>query len=102
MFSPWLHMTTSFSSTIVITTPLLKECIQYVTPHAADWKVIGILLDIPVGELKCIEATNVKWCCNQMLEKWLEIDPDASWNKLNKVIESLSVSSTPDIQDKGS
>ena len=97
-------MITSFSSTIVITTPLLKEIIQYVTPHAADWKVIGILLDMPVGELKCIEAgypTNVKWCCNQMLEKWLEMDPDASWTKLIKVIESSSVLSTPDIQDKG-
>ena len=95
---------TTFCSTIVITTPSLKEAIQYVAPHAADWKVIGIQLDIPTGELKCIEAgypTNVKWCCNQMMEKWLEIDPDASWNKLIKVIESLLVSSTPDIQDRG-
>ena len=77
--------------------PLLKDLYQHITPrYAADWKVIGTLLDLPSGELKSIEAgypTNVKWCCNQMLEKWLEMDPFASWEKLFKVIESSAVSS---------
>jgi len=57
--------------------------------------VIGTLLDLPSGELKAIEAgypTNVKQCCNQMLEKWLEVDPTASWKKLFTVIESPAVS----------
>ena len=57
--------------------------------------MIGILLGLPSGELKCIEAsypTNLKWCCNQMLEKWLEIDLSASWKRLLKVIESPAVS----------
>ena len=74
--------------------PLLKDLYQYVTPqYAADWKVIGILLGLPSGELKAIEAgypTNVKWCCNQMLEKWLEVDTTASWGKLLIVIKSLA------------
>ena len=78
------------------TTPLLKDVCQYITPqYAADWKVIGTLLDLPTGELKTIEAgwpTNVKWCCNQMLEKWLEMDITASWRKLLTVIESPAVS----------
>jgi len=56
----------------VSTTPLLKDLYVYITPqYAADWKVIGTLLDIPIGELRAIEAAypiNVKWCCNQMLE----------------------------------
>ena len=55
----------SFSSTIVNTTPLLKDLYQHITPqYAADWKVIGTLLGLPSGELKTIEAeypTNVKW-----------------------------------------
>ena len=58
--------------------------------------MIGTLLGLPSGELKSIEAgypTNVKWCCNQMLEKWLEVDPSASWKKLFEAIESPAVSS---------
>ena len=78
------------------TTPLLKDLYQHITPqYAADWKLIGILLDLPSGELKAIDAgypTNVKWCCNQMLEKWLDIDTTALWGKLLAVIESPAVS----------
>ena len=86
------------------TTPLLKDLYQHITPrYAADWKVIGTLLDLPSGELKAIEAgwpANVKWCCNQMLEKWLEMDTTASWGKLFTVIESPAVScSAPDKGD---
>ena len=92
------------SSTIVNTTPLLKDLYQHITPqYAADWKVIGTLLGLPSGELKAIEAgypTNVRWCCNQMLEKWLEVDTTASWRKLFTVIESPAVfCSAPDKGD---
>ena len=76
-------------------TPLLKDLYKHITPqYAADWEVIGTLLGMPSGELKAIEAgypTNVKWCCNQMLRKWLEIDTTASWEKLFTVIESPAV-----------
>ena len=92
--------------TTATSTPLLKDLYQHITPqYAADWKVIGTLLGLPSGELKSIEAgypTNVKWCCNQMLEKWLEVDPSASWQKLLEVIESPAVSSdqAPDEGDQ--
>ena len=84
-------------SLTVNTTPLLKDLYQHITPqYAADWKVIGTLLGLPSRELKAIEAgypTDVKWrCCNQMLEKWLEIDPTASWGKLLTVIELPAIS----------
>ena len=83
------------------TRPLLKDLYQHITPqYAADWIVIGTLLDLPSGRLRAIEAswpTNAKWCCNKMLEKWLEMDPAASWGKLITVIESPAVScSAPD------
>jgi len=79
----------------------LKDLYQHITPHyAAYWKVIGTLLDLPYGNLKAIEAehpTNIRWCCNQMLEKWLEIDSTASWEKLLEVIDSPAVTcSAPD------
>ena len=86
------------------TTPKLKDLYQHITPqYAAEWKVIGTLLGLPSGGLKAIEAgypTNVKWCCNQMWEKWLEEDPTASWEKLFTVIESGAVSSG-EVVDKG-
>ena len=86
--------------TIVNSTPVLKDLYKHITPqYAAEWEVIGTLLNIPHGTLKVIEAgrpTNVKWCCNQMFEKWLEIDTAASWAKLFTVIESPAVTSTPD------
>ena len=90
--------------TTVNTTPLLKDLYQCITPrYAADWEVIGTLLGLPSGELKAIEAgwpTNVKWCCNQMLKKWLEVDPTASWKKLFIAIDSPAVSSGQN-DDKG-
>ena len=85
-------------------TPSLKDLIEHITPqYAADWKVIGTLLGLPSGELRAIEAgypTNVKWCCNQMLEKWLEVDPTASWAKLFTVIESPTLMSSGQAVDK--
>ena len=57
--------------------------------------MIGTLLGIPNEELKIIEAsypTNLKWCCNQMLAKWIEIDPTASFEKLFAAIHSSAVS----------
>ena len=83
------------------TTPLLKDLYQHITPqYAADWKVIGTLLGLPSGVLNAIKAdypTNAKRYCNQMLEKWLEMDSTASWGKLLTVIGSPAVfCSAPD------
>ena len=81
------------------TTPSLKDLYQHITPkYAADWKVLGTLLGLPTGELKAIEAgwpNNIKWCCNQMLEKWLKMDPTASWEKLRTAIESPALEESP-------
>jgi len=51
---------------------------------------------LPPGEIRAIEAgnpTNTKWCCNNMLEHWLEVDTDATWRMMFKAIESPAVSS---------
>ena len=57
--------------------------------------MIGSLLGIPNEELNIIEAgypINVKWCCNKMLEKWLEIDHTASLERIRAVIGLPAVS----------
>lgn len=54
--------------------------------------MIGVLLGLVNGVLKAIEAgwpTNVQWCCDKMLEKWLEVDTFASWKKLFSVIKII-------------
>ena len=80
----------------VKTTPLLKDLYELISPNfGAEWKVIGICLGLHIGELNIIEANypnNARWCCNKMLEKWLEMDPNASWEKLFTAIESPAVS----------
>ena len=77
--------------------PSLKSLYEQITPHyAPDWKVIGTLLGLPTTELKAIEEknpTNFKWCCNTMLEKWLDVDKTASWGKISAAIESPAISS---------
>ena len=75
--------------------PLLKELYQYITPqYATHWKVIGTQLGLSTGALDIIENDNMYkavQCCNNMLKKWLEVDTTASWQKLFKVIESLTM-----------
>ena len=65
--------------------------------------MIGTLLGLPREELSIIEHDNYHKavpCCNAMLDKWLEVDPSASWEKLLQVIESPAVSSDQ-APDKG-
>ncbi|XP_065911432.1 protein NLRC3-like isoform X2 [Dysidea avara] len=79
-----------------INTPLLKDLHNYITPnYAAHWRVIGALLGLSSGTLDIIKYDNhdkAESSCDAMLEKWLEVDPSASWENLLKVIESPAVS----------
>ena len=88
---------------VVNSTPPLNDLYQHITTdYATEWKTIGILLGLPSKDLGVIEAAysaDVKWCCNQMLKKWLEIDTTASWEKLLTVIKSSAVSSASDKGD---
>ena len=77
--------------------PLLKDLQQYFTPqYAVQWRVIGTQLGLPSATLDIIEHDNhykARECCNAMLNKWLQVDTTASWEKLFIVIESPAVSS---------
>ncbi|XP_065884799.1 mothers against decapentaplegic homolog 9-like isoform X2 [Dysidea avara] len=56
---------------------------------------MGTLLGISTEELRIIEHDNYHKavpCCNAMLEKWLDVDTNATWEKLFRVIESHAVS----------
>ena len=52
------------------------------------------MLNLPPGELNAIameNPTNVKSRCNSMLEKWLDIDTTASWEKILAAVNSSAV-----------
>ena len=51
--------------------------------------------------------SNVKWCCNELLEEWLNTDINATWKKILQVIDSLNegilvatIGSAPDISSQ--
>ena len=75
--------------------PQLKDLQNLITPvYAAYWRVIGTLLGIQQGVLDATEGgypTNLPWCCNKLLGKWLDTDTKASWKKIIQAINSPAV-----------
>jgi len=50
-----------------------------------------VYLDIEVGHLKTIKADHpgdTSSCCKDLWKKWLELDSDATWEKLFTAIDS--------------
>jgi len=75
--------------------PTLKELTEQIVPdYATQWKLIGTLLGLSKGDIKMIEydnPRNVAECCRSMLEKWLELDSEATWEKIINVINSRAM-----------
>ena len=62
----------------------------------AKWKMIGLMLDIPIGTLDIIEHdcnNKAEMCCMSMLTRWCDVDHDASLKKLKEGIGRIK--STP-------
>ena len=66
--------------------PTLEELCRHITPeHASNWRKIGIQLGIFFSDLNAIEQVYPglhEICCNEMFEKWLQSDPNATWNNV--------------------
>ena len=81
--------------------PKLKDLYKHVTPcYAAQWEDIGVYLDIELGHLKTIKVDHpgdTSGCCKNLWKKWLELDPNATWEKLFTAIDDCTTisSSTP-------
>ena len=60
---------------------------------ADKWKMIGVLLEIPTGELKDIATKyrdNPHSCLVEMLETWLkQVDPPATWAAIIEAVKFL-------------
>lgn len=89
----FIHVSTS-EGTNNATEPSLKDLLEGSLSHATHWKEIGSLLGVNPRDLKIIENDNmyrVQPCCRAMLEKWLEVDPDASWPKLFEAVNQIFI-----------
>ena len=71
--------------------PLLKDLREHITPmYAVHWKLLGTLLRLPNDLLGMIESNLCEAipCCNAMFTHWLELDTNASWEKVCSAITS--------------
>ena len=79
---------------IVNERPELKELQSLITPvYAIFWKEIGIGLSLSYEGLQILEIDFARTTqrCTNMLQKWLETDVNATWQKLLLVIDSPAV-----------
>ena len=74
-------------------TPSLKDLFDNALSYVIHWKEIGALLGLPSSELKIIETDYMYKtlpCCLAMVQKWLAMDPNASWDKWHKAVHRIS------------
>ena len=69
--------------------------------YAIQWEGLGLELGLQDYDIANISENNssrkqrqVEMCCSQMLQKWLEIDPSATWGKLDDAIKNIKLPST--------
>ena len=98
LFSKLMHILYSLSSGSE--NPEVSELHSRIVPkYAARWRDLGVQLKIPEHHLNTIAVNNTnhpsycEQCCKAMLQKWMEITPNATWSVLNMATDCLSDSS---------
>ena len=77
--------------------PDKRELSRHVLQEAAQWEALGLELGLKDYDIDIIakdHPNDSTMCCRVMLQKWLETDPLASWNKLNDAVEHIRSSIT--------
>ena len=78
--------------------PLLRDLYRYIVgQQAAQWEWLGLELGLNNGQISIISRdyrNDVEACCRKMLSKWLEMDPSATWGKLDDAIKNMMLPST--------
>ena len=77
-----------------------------VEQQAAQWEKLGVELGLKNYHIANISKDNPNksvTCCGVMLQKWLDIDPSATWAKLDDAIKKikLPLTTTPVFTNKG-
>ena len=68
----------------------LKDLVLAVK-DVADWYGLGLQLSLPEYMLNIIKAERlpVEESMREMLSKWLDYDPEASWEKMASALEAM-------------
>ena len=92
-----------FNFTLGNRKPEASELHRHIVPkYAARWRDLGVQLKIPEHHLNTIAVNNTnhpsysEQCCKAVLEKWMKITPNATWDKLHSVIECFTTLSHDD------
>ena len=98
MLASWLEIVTELVFLCLGDSKLeLSELYRDIVPkYAAKWRDLGVELKIQKYQLDAIAADNAnhlsynEQCCKAVLQKWMEITPNHTWNMLQKAIDGLS------------
>ena len=73
--------------------PDMRDLHRYVVQQqAAQWDRLGLELGLERYHIAIITRDHPNrsvTCCGEMLQKWLEIDPSASWRKLDDAVRRI-------------
>jgi hypothetical protein len=68
----------------------LKNILAALRDIATEWRAIGTQIDLPEHILKIVDSNpNVEDRLRIMLSKWLDYDPQASWDKLANALNAM-------------
>ena len=73
--------------------PKPKDYYQFLTNYCIEWRSIGLQLNLELSALDVIYADNHKQtreCFRLVLEKWLNMDTEATWSTLELAITNAN------------
>ena len=84
----------------------MRDLNRYIVEQqAAQWERLGLELGLKDYHIANISKDNPNrsvTCCREVLQKWLQIDPSATWGKLDDAVKNIKLSTTsPASTDKG-
>ena len=73
--------------------PAPKDYQQFLTKYCLEWRSIGLQLGLEQDVLDVINADHLnqrKECFGLTLDKWLQLDTEATWSKLELAITNAN------------
>ena len=73
--------------------PDMRDVNRYIVEQqAAQWERLGLelgLKDYHIANISKDHPNRSVTCCREMLQKWLHIDPSATWDKLDDAVKKI-------------
>jgi hypothetical protein len=68
----------------------LKYIVTDLRDVVTEWRGLGTQLDLPEHMLKIVGSSqDIEDCLRMMVSKWLDYDPEASWDKLANALNAM-------------